>query len=77
MSKRRIVKQVFSSIPTLEGAGVHLKRAFGYHQVPLLVSGKPLGEPVAWQGPIVMNTDEELATAFKEFSNGTFLKHSR
>ncbi len=43
----------------------------------LLVSGNPLGEPVAWQGPIVMNTDAELATAFKEFSNGTFLKHSR
>jgi len=43
----------------------------------LLVSGKPIGEPVAWGGPIVMNTQEELETAFKEYENGTFLKHQR
>jgi redox-sensitive bicupin YhaK (pirin superfamily) len=30
---------------------------------------------VAWYGPIVMNTDEELRTAFEEYENGTFLKH--
>lgn len=41
----------------------------------LLISGKPLGEPVAWSGPIVMNTQEELETAFKEYRNGTFVKH--
>ena len=41
----------------------------------LLVSGKPLGEPVAWYGPIVMNTDEELQTAFEEYQRGTFIKH--
>ncbi|MHB9026695.1 MAG: pirin family protein [Armatimonadota bacterium] len=41
----------------------------------LLCSGKPLGEPVAWQGPIVMNTREELREAFREFNNGTFVKH--
>lgn len=41
----------------------------------LLVSGKPLREPIAWGGPIVMNTREELELAFKEFQNGNFLKH--
>jgi redox-sensitive bicupin YhaK (pirin superfamily) len=41
----------------------------------LLVSGKPLGEPVAWYGPIVMNTQEELKTAFEEYEKGTFIKH--
>jgi redox-sensitive bicupin YhaK (pirin superfamily) len=40
----------------------------------LLVSGKPLNEPVAWYGPIVMNTNEELRVAFEEFNNGTFIK---
>jgi quercetin 2,3-dioxygenase len=41
----------------------------------LLVSGKPIGEPVAWYGPIVMNTREELRIAFEEYNNGTFIKH--
>ena len=40
----------------------------------LLVSGKPIGEPVAWRGPIVMNTDAELGVAFKELAEGTFIK---
>ena len=41
----------------------------------LLISGQPLGEPVAWYGPIVMNTPEELRQAFAEYRDGTFLKH--
>ncbi len=40
----------------------------------LLVCGKPLGEPVAWYGPIVMNTQEELERAFEEYRNGTFIR---
>ena len=43
----------------------------------LLVSGRPLEEPVAWYGPIVMNTEEELRRAFAEFRSGTFIKHPR
>ena len=40
----------------------------------LLVSGRPIGEPVAWYGPIVMNTEEELQVAFEEYRNGTFIR---
>jgi redox-sensitive bicupin YhaK (pirin superfamily) len=50
---------------TTEGSSVHF----------LLVSGKPIGEPVAWYGPIVMNTQEELRLAFEEYQRGTFIKH--
>jgi quercetin 2,3-dioxygenase len=41
----------------------------------LLVSGKPIEEPVAWYGPIVMNTQAELNTAVAELREGTFIKH--
>jgi quercetin 2,3-dioxygenase len=40
----------------------------------LLVSGRPLREPIAWYGPIVMNTDEELLQAQRDLQNGTFIK---
>lgn len=40
-----------------------------------LYAAKPLGEPIAWAGPIVMNTREELSIARSELSKGTFIKH--
>ena len=43
----------------------------------LLVSGRPIEEPVAWYGPIVMNTDEELRRAYQELRDGTFIKAPR
>lgn len=41
----------------------------------VLLAGKPLEEPIAWGGPIVMNTQEELELAFSELEKGTFIKH--
>ena len=38
------------------------------------MSGRPIGEPVAWYGPIVMNTKEELRAAFEEYRQGTFAR---
>jgi len=42
-----------------------------------LIAAKPLKEPVAWGGPIVMNTDEELNEAFRELDEGSFIKHNK
>lgn len=43
----------------------------------LLISGKPINEPIAWAGPIVMNTHEEIRQAFEEYRKGLFLKNSQ
>jgi redox-sensitive bicupin YhaK (pirin superfamily) len=40
----------------------------------LLVSGKPIEEPVAWYGPIVMNTEAQLRQAYEELRDGSFIK---
>jgi redox-sensitive bicupin YhaK (pirin superfamily) len=56
-----------------EGSVINVK-ASGAGVRFLLVSGKPLKEPIAWYGPIVMNTREELRQAFDEYESGNFIK---
>jgi redox-sensitive bicupin YhaK (pirin superfamily) len=60
-----------------DGAFVTVAASEGEPVRFLLVSGKPIGEPIAWQGPIVMNTQEELETAFSELESDTFVKTTR
>jgi redox-sensitive bicupin YhaK (pirin superfamily) len=56
-----------------DGDHVRIKAAGPFVRL-LLISGKPLNEPIAWGGPIVMNTKEELNLAFEEFRSGRFIK---
>ena len=49
-------------------------RSFGSGMRFLFLSGRPIGEPVAWRGSVVMNTREELRRAYKEFTDGTFIR---
>ena len=42
----------------------------------ILIAGQPLGEPIAWGGPIVMNTRKELEDAFAEYRNGSFVRQN-
>ena len=59
----------------LYGSGREISVAAGAEGMRfLLLSGKPLNEPIAWRGPIVMNTEEELQIAFREYQEGTFIK---
>ncbi|WXG39616.1 MAG: pirin family protein [Candidatus Freyarchaeum deiterrae] len=58
-----------------EGDSIRIESKDGFRF--LFVSGKPLNEPVAWGGPIVMNTEEELSKAFRELDEGTFIKSSK
>ncbi|MDF1526596.1 MAG: pirin family protein [bacterium] len=59
----------------LYGPGDHIEITAGKSGLRfLLISGQPIREPVAWRGPIVMNTEEELHEAFREYRDGTFIK---
>jgi len=59
----------------LMGPGDTVEAAAGVEGARFLaLAGKPLKEPIAWGGPIVMNTDDELRQAFAEYRDGTFLK---
>ena len=72
-SDRKVLVEPLSTVLFGNGETVHVKAGDAEIRF-LLVAGKPLKEKVAWHGPIVMNTDEELKTAFEEYRNGTFLK---
>ncbi|MCI4339543.1 MAG: pirin family protein [Thermoplasmata archaeon] len=58
------------------GGAVRVRASDAGHRF-LLVSGRPLHEPVAWYGPIVMNTQSELRSAVRELQSGEFIKHQR
>ena len=60
----------------LLGSGDVFQRAGQDGMRLVLFAGRPLREPVAWGGPIVMNTPEELQQAFAEIENGTFIRTS-
>jgi redox-sensitive bicupin YhaK (pirin superfamily) len=57
-----------------DGEAVQIRSAGPENLRFLLISGRPIREPVAWYGPIVMNTQAELRTAFEELQKGTFIK---
>jgi len=59
----------------LFGKGPHVKITSGKTSARfILIAGKPIGEPVAWRGPVVMNTEAELTLAFKELRENKFIK---
>ena len=67
--------RVYNRDAVLFGDGSSIwARSFGKGMRFLFLSGRPIGEPVAWRGPIVMNTHEELRQAFREYEEGTFIK---
>jgi quercetin 2,3-dioxygenase len=71
-------KSIPSDTLALFGDGEEMRLTAGHQGFRfLLVSGKPIGEPVAWGGPIVMNTQAELDLAFRDYRNGTFIKTGR
>ncbi len=60
----------------LFGEGDHVTAAAGPSGLRLLlIGGRPLRQPIAWRGPIVMNSEEELDLAFRQYREGTFLSH--
>ena len=67
--------EVFSNSGILFGDGEKIEFTAGESGMRfLLIAGVPIGEPIAWHGPIVMNTQEELNIAISDLRNGTFLK---
>ena len=70
---RRIIK---NSTGVLDRIGENILLSTGEEGGKfVLLTGKPLNEPVAWRGPIVMNSWNQIESAYRELNNGTFLKH--
>jgi redox-sensitive bicupin YhaK (pirin superfamily) len=67
-------KEIFQGQCAVFGNGDFIKISSKKGSRFLFVSGQPLNEPVAWRGPIVMNTEEELEQAYEELEAGTFIK---
>lgn len=75
-SIRYATEEVGNRSLVLFDAGDEIVVTGGEHGIRfLLVAGRPFREPVAWRGPIVMNTEGELRQAWSELNDGTFLKH--
>ena len=68
-------KDIKTGAMLLFGIGERLKIQTYEKAEFLIFAGTPLNEPIAWRGPIVMNTNEELETAFRELEQKTFIKH--
>jgi redox-sensitive bicupin YhaK (pirin superfamily) len=69
------MQQIESHRSILFGQGEEFRVKSGSDDLRfVLFSGRPLKEPIAWGGPIVMNTEEELEKAFQEIDEGTFIK---
>jgi redox-sensitive bicupin YhaK (pirin superfamily) len=75
MDGRTVVEEAGNRSLVLFDTGDEIVVQAGEHGIRfLLVSGEPLQEPVAWRGPIVMNTEEELRQAWAELHSGAFIK---
>jgi redox-sensitive bicupin YhaK (pirin superfamily) len=58
------------------GSQIQLQAPSGHQTRILYASAPPLNEPIAWGGPIVMNTSDEIRSAFQELRTGQFIRHS-
>ncbi|HNQ43992.1 MAG TPA: pirin-like C-terminal cupin domain-containing protein [Candidatus Cloacimonadota bacterium] len=67
----RKIKLIKTAVPTPKGITL---QTGGWRIRFLYLLGKPLGEPIAWRGPIVMNTREEIRQAFQDLDDGGFIK---
>jgi redox-sensitive bicupin YhaK (pirin superfamily) len=73
-NKEIIVKEKNTILFDKEGEKVFLRTGEKQARI-ILLTGRPIEEPIAWYGPIVMNTEDELIQAFRELREGKFIKH--